>query len=122
MEKETTVSINGGPEVTMDVLREALDKVVGNAAADQFPNLKVFFAELDRREEEITAIREEMNAVFDSYCSHTGTNKEALKLGYKLYEGINKDKHKAEVMQFEYDKLASLLIPETDTWKQEPLL
>ena len=119
---ETIFSVNGGPEVSMDVLREALDKVTGKAAQDQFPNLQSFFAEVDTREDEISGIRTEINECFDSYCSSTGTNKEALKLAYKLFKAINKDKHKAEVMQFEYDKMASLLIPDEDTYKQPSLL
>ncbi len=89
-----------------------IDSKTGKAAHDQFPNLEEFFAEVDRREEEITVIRTEINECFDSYCSNTRTNKEALKLAYKLFKAINKDKHKAEVMQFEYDKMADLLLPE----------
>jgi len=35
-------------------------------------------------------------------------------LAYKLFKAINKDKHKAEVMQFEYDKMSDLLLNKTD--------
>lgn len=115
---DTTISINGGPEVNMDVMREALNQIKGS----EYPNLKEFFAEVDVKEEEISGIRTEINECFDSYCSSTGTNKDALKLAYKLYKAINKDKNKAEVMQFEYDKMADLLLPEVDTYKQPNLL
>lgn len=117
MNDETTVSINGGPAVTVDVFRDALDTIQGKS----YPGLQDFFAELDRREEEIAGIRTEINDCIESYCSSTGTNKDALKLAYKLFKAINKDRHKAEVMQFQYDKMADLLIP-TGTWKQESLI
>lgn len=119
---DTTVSINGGPEVPFDVFKQAAGKIIQNNAQEQYPNLQEFFGEVDKREEEISGIRTEVNECFDSYCSSTGTNKDALKLAYKLYRAINKDKNKAEVMQFEYDKMAALLLPEVDTYKQPSLL
>jgi len=115
---ENTISINGGPEVSMDTMRQALDHI----KSAEYPNLKEFFAEVDKREEEISGVRTEINECFESYCSSTGTNKDALKLAYKLYKAINKDKNKAEVMQFEYDKMADLLLPEVETYKQPSLL
>lgn len=120
MEK-ATISVNGGPEVDFDVFQKVAGKFLEDKAMDQYPNLKEFFAEVDRREEEISVIRGEINDCFESYCSSTGTNKEALKLAYKLFKAINKDKHKAEVMQFEYDKMADLLLPTEDD-KQMSLL
>jgi len=86
--------------------------------ADQYPDLKEFFMLVDRHEGEISDIRSEINDCFDSYCSSNGTDKEALKLAYKLYKAINKDKTKAESMQFEYDKLATLLLVD----KTQPIL
>jgi uncharacterized protein (UPF0335 family) len=77
---------------------------------EPFPALRDFFCEIDRREDEISDIRSEINDCFDSYCSSHGTDKDALKLAYKLYKALNKDKTKAEAMQFEYDKMAELLI------------
>jgi len=77
-------------------------------------NLKGFFTEIDSREDDISEIRTEINACFDSYCSSTGTDKEALKLAYKLYKALNKDRPKAEAMQFEYDKMAELLITQKE--------
>jgi uncharacterized protein (UPF0335 family) len=118
-----TVSINGGPEVTMDALKKGIEIMEKAAIQRDFPALQEFFAEVDRREEEISEVRTEINECFDSYCSSTGTNKDALKLAYKLFKAINKDKTKAEVMQFEYDKMAGLLLPEDDGgYKQQSLL
>lgn len=80
------------------------------ALSEQLPGLKEFFLEIDRREEEIGGIRAEIGECFDSYCSSYATDKTALKLAYKLYKAINKDKARAEAMQFEYDKMADLLV------------
>lgn len=114
MAEESTISFNGGPEIPVGLFQEAASTVVRKAAEQQFPNLQEFFAEVDRREDEISEIRGEINDCFDSYCSSTSTNKEALKLAYKLFKAINKDKHRAEVMQFEYDKMSDLLLNKTD--------
>lgn len=108
--ENTTISVNGGREVSFDEFQEACEKIVKKSALDQFPGLREFFCEIDRREEEISGIRSEINDCFESYCSSHGTDKDALKLAYKLYKAINKDKTKAEAMQFEYDKMAELLI------------
>ena len=117
MEKdETTVSINGGPEVPLGLFKDAGDMITGKAAQSQFPNLQGFFGEIDRREDDRSAINTEINECFESYCSSTGTDKDAQKLAYKLYKALNKDKTKAEAMQFEYDKMADLLI----TDKEQP--
>jgi len=115
---QATISVNGGPEVPFDMLHKAVGIVAKKAAQEQFPNLKEFFAEIDRHEDERSAINTEINECFDSYSSSTGTDKDALKLAYKLYKAINKDKTKAEAMQFEYDKMADLLI----TDKEQPSL
>jgi uncharacterized protein (UPF0335 family) len=80
------------------------------ALCERFPGLKEFFLEIDRREDEISGIRAEIGECFDSYCSSYATDKTALKLAYKLYKAINKDKARAEAMQFEYDKMADLLV------------
>ena len=120
---EDTFSINDGPEVPVSKFADVVDFINRADAEQQHTALKDFFAEIDRREEDCAAIRTEINDCFDSYCSSTATNKDALKLAYKLFKAINKDKNKAEVMQFEYDKMADLLLPaETERWKQGSLL
>lgn len=106
-----TISFNGGPEVPIERFKDAVDQMTTEMNQQAYPDLQGFFSEVDRREDECSAIRVEINACFDSYCASTSTNKEALKLAYKLFKAINKDKHKAEVMQFEYDKMADLLLP-----------
>jgi uncharacterized protein (UPF0335 family) len=112
--EQTTVSINGGKQIPLDKFDEVCKLAAGKVIGSQFPGLREFFNEIDRREEEISDIRSEINDCFDSYCSSHATDKDALKLAYKLYKAINKDKTKAEAMQFEYDKMAELLITDQD--------
>jgi uncharacterized protein (UPF0335 family) len=98
--------------------QERLFEEPAKTCTEQYPNLKEFYAAINKREEEASELRSEINDCFDSYCSSHGIDKEALKLAYKLFKALNKDKRKAEAMQFEYDKMADLLI----TDNQQPNL
>jgi len=59
-----TISINGGREVPIKEFQEKLSGMLTEKAMDEYPNLKDFFAEVDKKEEEISEMgRRSMTAL-----------------------------------------------------------
>jgi uncharacterized protein (UPF0335 family) len=115
---DTTVSINGGPEISVSAFKAKIGGLTDSLTAE---NLELFFSEIDRREDERKEIATEIKEAFNSFCSSTHVDIEALKMAYKLHAALNKDRHKAATVAFEYDKLTDLLLP-AETWVQERLI
>jgi len=72
--------------------------------------LQQFFDERITREDDIKELRAEMKEQMEAFCSSIGADKQAVNMAFRLFKALQKDQKSAEAMQFEYDKLAELLI------------
>lgn len=76
--------------------------------------LQQFFEDRMSREEAIKELRDEMKEAVACFCESTGADKKAIGMAFRLFKHLQKDRADAETMQFEYDKLAELLIAKTN--------
>ena len=72
--------------------------------------IQAFFEDRQKRDDDIKELRDEAKLAMESFCSGYGMKKKAVTMAYRLWKEMQKDKHEAESTQFEYDKLAELLI------------
>jgi uncharacterized protein (UPF0335 family) len=63
---ETTISVNGGPEHTLDEVREALDIVKSRAGGPTVAaaELRLFIERIERLKEEVKALNEDVASVY----------------------------------------------------------
>lgn len=104
-----TISINGGPEIPVDQFTNGLKQIAASAGATP-DEIRAHFQDRADREEAIKELRDEMKKGIDCFCASRGIDKKAFNMAYRLFKFLQKDRKDAEAMQFEYDKLAELLI------------
>lgn len=63
-EEQTTISINGGPERTLEEVREALDVVTSKPATDTGEKLKRFIERAERLDSEIADLNSDKSELF----------------------------------------------------------
>jgi len=72
--------------------------------------MMAFFEERQIAENARAEITAELREGLEAFSSSHGCDKKAVKMAYQLYKTLQKDRKEAESTQFEYDKLAELLI------------
>jgi hypothetical protein len=119
MNNETTISLNGGPAVTLDVFKTALDIIKkkpwrqqpiqqdGKTISGGYPvsDAKAFFAEVADRETQISELKAELKEAIDSYATCNNMTSKGIKKGLKEYKDFLKSEAEFRVTDSDADNL-----------------
>lgn len=73
------------------------------------------FEELQKREEEIKEIRQEIKDAIETFCERSNKfEPKAIKESFKIYKSITKDKSKTVDLEYQKDQIFEYLIGENN--------